>query len=179
MQRPEPSDPRKLLRTILSSYVLPVTGTHGVTHWARVLENGHRLAPHTGADLRVVELFALLHDSQRHSDGRDPLHGSRAAGFARQLRAELGLEPRAFDQLVEACETHTYGASAGAPATVLTCFDADRLDIPRVGLAIRPELLFTPASRDPHVLSWATERASQRVVPTLLWEKWGWREGQG
>jgi hypothetical protein len=68
-----------LLDVILSRYQLSVDGIHGVHHWGRVLENGRRLATVTGADLRVVELFAILHDSCRQSDGRDPDHGPRAA----------------------------------------------------------------------------------------------------
>jgi hypothetical protein len=59
--------------------------------------------------------------------------------------------------------------------TVLTCLDADRLDIPRVGLAVRPGLLFNPAAREPRMLEWASDRAGRLVVPSLCDEEWGWQ----
>lgn len=41
--------PPSLIRIIREQYQLPWDGIHGVSHWARVLENGLRLAPLTGA----------------------------------------------------------------------------------------------------------------------------------
>ena len=38
-----------ILHAILEEYELPWDGLHGVAHWARVLENGLRLADETGA----------------------------------------------------------------------------------------------------------------------------------
>ena len=56
---------QQLIRSILGRYTLPLEGTHGVPHWARVLENGRRLSEATGAQRDIVELFAVFHDSQR------------------------------------------------------------------------------------------------------------------
>jgi uncharacterized protein len=170
---------KDLIRTILARASLSATGIHGITHWARVLENARRIAPLTGADPRVLELFAVLHDSRRESDGYDPEHGPRAAQLARELRADIDLSDHAFSWLLEACDSHTRGAPFDAPVTVLTCLDADRLDIPRVGMKIRPELLFTSAARDPAVLSWATDRAVRRSLPLLLKDEWGWTGDRG
>jgi hypothetical protein len=75
-----------ILHAILEEYVLPWDGDHGIAHWARVLENGLRLAEETGANIEVVQLFAILHDSQRVNKGGDPDHGPRAAVFALDLR---------------------------------------------------------------------------------------------
>lgn len=50
----------ELLQAILKGYVLSPWGIHGLSHWARVLENGRRLAAVNGAILEVVELFARL-----------------------------------------------------------------------------------------------------------------------
>ncbi|QDU80487.1 hypothetical protein Pla110_22170 [Polystyrenella longa] len=33
---------KPILQAILEDYALPLNGDHGVTHWARVLENGRR-----------------------------------------------------------------------------------------------------------------------------------------
>jgi uncharacterized protein len=161
-----------LLKIVLSRYQLPVEGLHGLDHWGRVVENARRLAPLTGADTRIMEYFAVLHDSQRRSEGHDPAHGERAAAFARELRAEIDLDDHAFSLLVEACDCHTRGAPAQADITILTCLDADRLDIPRVGMKIKEELLYTEAARDPELLSWASDRAAQSATPAFVSELW-------
>ena len=51
---------QELIRAILGRYTLPWEGTHGVPHWARVLENGKRLSEVTGAKKDIVELFAVF-----------------------------------------------------------------------------------------------------------------------
>ena len=43
----------------------------------------------TGANLAVIELFALFHDSQRHNEHTDPDHGKRGALHAVRYR-EMG-----------------------------------------------------------------------------------------
>ncbi len=66
---------KPILQVILEDYALPIAGDHGVAHWARVLENGLRLAEETGANVEVVSLFAVLHDSRRINEMTDPEHG--------------------------------------------------------------------------------------------------------
>lgn len=44
-------------------------------------------------------------------------------------------------------------------ATVLTCWDADRLDLGRVGIRPHPHRLCTEAARDPVLLEWAYQRS--------------------
>ena len=50
-----------ILRAVLDEYSLPWDGDHGISHRARVLENGLRPADETGADIQVVQRFAVLH----------------------------------------------------------------------------------------------------------------------
>jgi uncharacterized protein len=166
---------RVLLPLILEQYTLSREGIHGVPHWGRVLENGRRLAAVTGADPRVVEMFSIFHDACRRRDTWDPDHGPRAAALARQLRELTGLDDGQLSELISACDSHTIGPAEDATITVLTCLDADRLDIPRVGLRIKPDLLFTGAGRIPEMLSWAAERAASRVLPAVCAEEWDWR----
>jgi len=163
---------RVLLRTVISQYRLPLNGTHGMAHWGRVLENGRRLSSLTGAALEIVELFSIFHDSQRRRESGDHGHGPRAAAFISSIRDTIDLPNDALSLLVEACECHTRGAAIGANITVLTCLDADRLDIPRVGIAIRPDLLYTAAAKDPDVLGWASTRAKRRVIPWIVRNEW-------
>ena len=171
-----------LLRAITDGYRLNLDGVHGIAHWARVLENGHRLAEITGADIRVVELFAVFHDSCRIAEGIDRDHGRRGAELAKQLRGQaFDLDDQAFDLLVHACETHTAGLRHGDP-TVCTCWDADRLDLLRCSIEPDPSLLATEAARDAAILTWANDRARRREEPGLLatWRTWlradgGWQ----
>ena len=163
---------QELMRTILSRYTLPQKGTHGVSHWARVVENGILLAQETGANVEVVQLFAVFHDSQRINEGRDHGHGKRGADLALELRGLMFDVPDdAFDLLYYACEHHTDGSTA-VDVTVRTCWDADRLDLGRVGIKPDPRLLLTSEARVPNVISWAYERSLVRVIPDLVRLEW-------
>jgi uncharacterized protein len=163
---------RGLLAAILSGYALPPLGLHGLPHWARVLENGLRLAPATGADPRVVLLFALLHDARRVGEGRDPAHGARSAALARSLGAQrLGLGPAGAERLRQACAFHSEGGISPDPH-IQTCWDADRLDLPRCGIRIDPDRLGTAAARDPELVAWAGRRAADLWVPARVRREW-------
>ncbi|MCX7030009.1 MAG: hypothetical protein NTU62_07795 [Spirochaetes bacterium] len=163
----------QLLKIVIDQYRLKVDGVHGIHHWGRVLENGRRLAPLTGADPRVVELFAIFHDACRWRDFLDHDHGHRAAKLVQSLRGDIDLDDDAFGLLVLACECHTRGPRLPCDETVLTCLDADRLDIPRVGMWIRTNLLFTAAARDPVIMGWASGRAWHGEIPAVCADEWG------
>ncbi len=150
--------PNGIMRRILSGYRLPVMGIHGVPHWGRVLENGARLAARTGADAAVVSLFSVFHDARRRSEGHDPEHGRRGAALASQLAPLLGLTDPQLEQLVHACAHHADGTTQG-DATVQTCWDADRLDLWRVGITPGARWLCTDAARDAAMLEWARVRS--------------------
>ncbi|MFM7251368.1 MAG: hypothetical protein ACKO5R_15855 [Planctomycetaceae bacterium] len=162
-----------ILGAILDGYILPVDGFHGVVHWARVLENGLRIAEDNGADREVVTLFALFHDSRRVNEWRDDGHGLRGGDLARSLRGKLvHLDDDRFDLLFEACRLHTEGHTAG-DRTLSACWDADRLDLGRVGITPDPRRLGTKAGRD--LLAWAHRRAVERHEPTSVLGSWGWK----
>jgi uncharacterized protein len=166
---------RELIRSILARYSLPWAGTHGVPHWARVLENGKRLSKMTGAKIHVVELFAVFHDSRRINEGRDAGHGRRGAQLAKELGGIVyKLEDEDIGLLTQACDLHTEGYLDG-DITLQTCWDADRLDLGRVGIIPRPEKLCTDGARDPGFLKWAIERSERLFVPTLVSKEWGIR----
>ncbi len=159
---------RQLLGVLRAQFALDWKGIHGAGHWARVRRNGLRLAATTGASPRVVTLFAWLHDSRRLDDGRDPMHGPRAADLARMLRGHLfDLADADFERLVRACAGHTAGRW-DEDVTVRTCWDADRLDLGRVGIMPDPAYLCTDAARDPAMIQWAYRR-SLRGRPSAEW----------
>jgi uncharacterized protein len=117
------------------------------------------LSESTGANTTVVELFAFLHDSCRRNDGYDPEHGARAADFAQSLHGSVfTLSLNELDLLVEACQGHTHGKHSDN-MTVQTCWDADRLDLGRVGIRPVPERLCTDAASKPEIIEWAYVRS--------------------
>jgi uncharacterized protein len=162
-----------ILDAILEEYDLPWDGYHGIAHWARVYENGVRLAVETGADVDVVRLFAILHDCRRVNEDEDPDHGPRAAEYARELRGLLfDLPDPAFRLLYRACAGHTHERTH-PDVTIRTCWDADRLDLGRVGITPHPSRLCTDAAKSPEMIFWADGRASLGVVPELVRAEWG------
>jgi uncharacterized protein len=117
---------------------------HGLEHWRQVEFNGLLLAPRTGADITVVRLFALFHDCKREDDGYDAVHGERGAEFAKQCFEEkrLDITQEQFDKLYYACKMHTHERN-NDDVTISTCYDADRLDLGRVGIPLNPEKMAT------------------------------------
>ena len=164
---------KPIVESILIDYALSWHGTHGVCHWARVLENGLRLAELTGANLDVVKLFAIFHDSRRITESTDYGHGQRGAEFAAQLRGEVfDLPDPEFQLLYAACAGHEHGM-IDASVTVQTCWDADRLDLGRVGMRLDPTKLCTDAARRPEIMRWADGRAAFKVIPEIVSTEWG------
>ena len=121
---------RRYAKAIFACRAHPV---HGPTHWNRVEKNGLELAAETGADETVVRLFAILHDTCRLNDDDDPGHGPRAADMLGTLIGILlNLDPHRLVLLEQAIRHHTDGLTSEDP-TIGTCWDADRLDLGRVG----------------------------------------------
>ena len=113
---------------------------HGPDHWQRVERNALRITPHSGADVQIVRLFAVFHDSQRMNESHDPEHGRRAAEWAGELRSrEFELPDPSFDILCQALIWHDKGQTSDDP-TIGTCWDADRLDLTRIG--VRPHVSY-------------------------------------
>lgn len=121
---------------------------HGVSHWDRVYENGQKLLTPEVKPL-VVGLFAYLHDSCRIDNGEDINHGSRAAHLIDTIR-ETYLKEVSDDDvelLKKACRLHTTTHKTGNP-TIDACFDADRLDLWRVGIIPDPERMATEKGKE-------------------------------
>ncbi len=153
------TDVGRVLAAAKARLALDLRGVHGIRHWTRVRENGHRLARHTGADKEVVELFACLHDCCRENDRYDLGHGERGAGFAAALRGTLiHLPDDAFALLHEAIRDHEKGLTR-ADVTVMACWDADRLDLGRVRKRPDPKYLCTEFAKKRSTIEWAYRRS--------------------
>jgi uncharacterized protein len=128
-----------------------------------VRHNGLELARLTGANRKVIEYFPFLHDVCRESDGYDSGHGPRAARFALTIREDhIDLDEEEFALLIAAIEGHTAGGRH-EDVTVSACWDADRLDLARVGITPDPGRLCTAAARDPKIIFDASRNATKWV----------------
>jgi uncharacterized protein len=160
-----------IVAEILSRYTLPLDGPHGILHWARVWRNGEVLAAETGADLEVVRLFALLHDACRLNENNDPGHGRRGARLAESWRGALiHLSDARFAILAKACNEHTDGLVSKHP-TIAACWDADRLDLGRVGVPMEQVTLCTEAAKRIHPTAWTS--AALWHEPGGVLQRWG------
>ncbi|MBP6881656.1 MAG: hypothetical protein KBC35_03445 [Candidatus Pacebacteria bacterium] len=135
---------KQLFRRYLKKhFVLDKDSLHGPTHWQKVEQIGLAIARKNGADQAVVSLFAWLHDACRKNEFIDEEHGERAAKLASQLRGPLlSLPNDQFEKLHYAIKFHAHGMVCEDP-TVGTCWDADRLDLGRVGTAPQAEYMST------------------------------------
>jgi len=97
-----------------------------------------------GADMDVILAFAYLHDSERKDNAEDIEHGKRASELIDRIReTELrALSDVQIAKLKQACELHTIEHRTG-DLTIDICFDADRMDLLRVGIVPRAERMAT------------------------------------
>lgn len=146
------------------AYQMDHKGYHGFCHWMRVLHNGRFLAEAENANIKVVELFCLLHDTQRQNEDFDPEHGLRAAQYANTIRGNwFDVSNAEMNLLVEALTYHSDGHTE-ADITIQACWDADRLDLGRVGTKPAPDKLCTATAKSADII----EAAYQRSLPRLI-----------
>ena len=161
-----------LLEKIAYQYRLNPSHTHGLSHWARVMENGLELAKVEGGDILVIRLFAIFHDACRHNQSVDPGHGKRGADLAESLLSDRYLvTANQLDLLTQACREHTNG-NTNAYLTVQICWDADRLDLARASIIPNPLFLCTDTARSSEIREWATQRALENYTPSYVHETW-------
>ena len=120
---------------------------HWIFHWDRVAKNADALLT-SDVDELVVKAFAYIHDVERVNESDDWQHGHRAALLVDEIRSSvLGfLNDQEIEQLKEACRLHTLRHRTENP-TINACFDADRLDLGRVGIIPNPDKMATIAGR--------------------------------
>lgn len=140
---------RELFKYLREHFALDWNGIHGAGHWARVWKNGKLIAEQEGARLDVVWLFSFLHDHERKWDGEDNLHGISAVMNANQnLRGRFfEIDDEGWILLARAMTLHSDGHTQD-DVTVQTCWDADRLDLGRVGITPHPKYLCTNTAKD-------------------------------
>ncbi len=126
---------------------MPPESAHGESHWKRVAEFGQVIARQEGLNPHFLLLFAYFHDCRRHSDRTDPEHGPRASEYLGtfELR-DLRISEEDRKRLMFACRYHTYEKKTD-DRDIRACWDSDRLDLPRVGIAVDTKRLFTKTAK--------------------------------
>ncbi len=158
---------KELIELLRATFVLDWDSIHGASHWSRVRINGLKLSETTGANTKIVELFAFLHDSKRLDDNYDLQHGLRAAEFISTINdSYLFLNSQELDLLRYACIHHSEGKLI-ADITIQICWDADRLDLGRVGIKPNPNYLCTEAAKNPEIIEWAYQRSLTKTKDEL------------
>ena len=120
---------------------------HGLDHWWRIWKNAQMLTGlEPGADLEVVALYALFHDSMRLNDGADPGHGLRGYKLWERFNQHQDvwryLTQDQRELFFEACVNHSDGQRSTNP-TIAVCWDSDRLDLHRKGIWPDPRQMST------------------------------------
>lgn len=139
-----------LVERIKAQYKLDWHGTHGWPHWVNVNRAGQQIALYHGLNANVIQLFSIFHDACRVNEFDDEEHGRRGAELAFKLRNDYptlrDLSQSDFDALYTACVYHTDGKTTSDPL-IGACWDADRLDLRRVGVIPNVRYLSTDAGK--------------------------------
>jgi len=120
-----------------------ITGFHGLAHWEKVNMIGQFLADKNGADKKVIECFAYLHDVGRRNELDDPGHGHRSVEIIERMKDRLSLDDKQYRKLLRAVQDHNKKNAESRDITVKTCCDADRLDLFRAGVIPDKRFLYT------------------------------------
>jgi uncharacterized protein len=120
------------VRAEAAAFFRGARGSHDGDHTDRVRRLCLKIGRKERADLRILELAAVLHDIGREAEDRSHgrlCHARSGAAQARALLERLGCD-RATTEAVAACiRTHRF-RRGGAPRTLeaRVLFDADKLD---------------------------------------------------
>jgi uncharacterized protein len=100
-------------------------GSHGWEHVLRVRALCRKIGTEAGANLEVLDLAALFHDTMR----LDEDHALRSAEFADSVLSSMGFDKYFISRIHEAVASHSFSSGrtpVSIEAKVLS--DADRLD---------------------------------------------------
>ena len=151
-----------LVEKLIKDFALEHNGFHGKPHWDQVLVNAEEIADKMAArdkyvNTKILFAFAMIHDSQRFDEDEDIYHGTRAANWIGAHRTAVQdyfeLDRVETNTLRFAVALHSDGLITADEHglyknTIEACWDADRLDLPRVGVEVDPARLCTDEARE-------------------------------
>ena len=120
-------------------------GIHGIPHLRRVSFIAGRIANFYGENVESAVVAGFLHDCARTDDGGGKRHAYDSAVLAKRVLAQF--YPHLDSARICKCiELHTDGKIT-TDRLLGSVWDADRLDLSRLGYKIIPELLSTDTAR--------------------------------
>jgi len=118
---------------------------HGISHLRRVAITAGRIAASIGEDVESAVVAGFLHDCARSDDGGGTRHAHDSAVLAKKLLS------RFYPHLdtVRLCDAIARHADGETTEDLLAAcvWDADRLDLTRLGIEVDPDLLSTTVAR--------------------------------
>ena len=120
-------------------------GLHGIPHLRRVASTAGRLAAAVGEDVEAAVIAGFLHDCARVHDGGGTRHAHDSADLAKEILATFYPHVDS-DRLCDGIAHHADGTVTDDPL-IGSLWDADRLDLIRLGRETRPHLLSTGLAR--------------------------------
>ena len=112
----------------------------------------------------LIIAFGLFHDCKRENDDEDPEHGFRGSQIMAKYQDRLGLTNEEFQKAYEACDGHT-DIHHHDDLDIATCWDADRLDLMRVGIYPKPDLLNNELAKEDWFIALRSEIAEEEENP--------------
>lgn len=179
-----------LLRAVLAEKTWAASWDHGERHWRgvaatalKIVETAERAGrAFADPDIDLLIAFGIFHDSQRRNDGFDPQHGARGAGYAERIHLATRFlldtpEGSRLGQLSEACRGHADGLHSEDPIVGI-CWDADRLNLWRVGIEPDPHY-FTHPEISGQLIGWARRVWDEPPGWEAIGERWSAGPGAG
>jgi uncharacterized protein len=137
-----------LWQLVAGQFHSPGYSVHGPDHWRRVERNGSCLQPAPEPISRSFVYSLSFTTVAAVNDGGIKVTVHVGAEYAATLRGvAYELSDDRFEILHYACVWHTDGDHHADP-TIATCWDADRLDLGRVGIIPSPEFMSTDFGRE-------------------------------
>lgn len=158
--------PKKVIKKLKEQFFLDFESEmHGFSHWCRVLENGLIISSINGANKNVIIAFSLFHDLCRLTENREDIeHGLRASIVLEDFKDQINLTEEEFLTVVEACKNHS-NAMKTDNKDIGTCWDADRLDLLRVGIYPDKKYLSTSIGNDSGLIVVCNSKSINSVLP--------------
>lgn len=118
---------------------------HGIPHLRRVAVTAGRIAASIGEDIESAVVAGFLHDCARNDDGGGTRHAHDSAVLAKKLLSMFYPHLDAI-RLYDAIAQHADGITT-KDLLIACVWDADRLDLRRLGIEVNPDLLSTSIAR--------------------------------
>lgn len=121
-------------------YFLKASGCHDWSHVERVRNLAKQIGKKEKADLKIIEIAALLHDIARKDEMKSRgglCHAEYGAKLAKPILRKYKIKPEVIEAITHCIATHRFRKNKKPETIEAKClFDADKLDsIGAIGIA--------------------------------------------